>query len=178
MSSTASINYLRSYGIHHQLACPKILKKNGKAEQKNINITKLGLTMMFHAHLLARFWVDCFSTAVYLINCLPSKALNMESPLLCLHGHHLDYTSLRALGSCYFLFLGDYRAHKLEPKSFPFVFIRYNIKHKGYKCLYASTGRVYISRHVIFDEPILPYSSFAHLYGHDKVTGKLSSLLD
>jgi hypothetical protein len=30
--------------------------------------------------------------------------------------------------------------------------------HKGYKCLDISTGRVYISRDVIFDEEIFPFS--------------------
>jgi hypothetical protein len=29
--------------------------------------------------------------------------------------------------------------------------------HKGYKCLEVSTGRVYISRDVVFDEHIFPF---------------------
>jgi hypothetical protein len=30
--------------------------------------------------------------------------------------------------------------------------------HKGYKCLEVSTGRVYISRDVTFDEEVFPFS--------------------
>lgn len=41
---------------------------------------------------------------------------------------------------------------KFEPRSFPCIFMGYSDKHKGYRCLYISTGRVYISRHVVFDE--------------------------
>lgn len=32
--------------------------------------------------------------------------------------------------------------------------------HKGYKCLNISTGRVYISRDVVFDEHVFPFSKF------------------
>jgi hypothetical protein len=38
------------------------------------------------------------------------------------------------------------------------VFIGYSGLHKGYKCLHIPTGRVYISRDVIFDEHAFPFS--------------------
>jgi hypothetical protein len=38
------------------------------------------------------------------------------------------------------------------------VFIGYSNHHKGYKCLHVSTGRVYISRNIIFDENVFPFS--------------------
>ena len=31
--------------------------------------------------------------------------------------------------------------------------------HKGYKCLDRSTGRIYISRDVVFDETVFPFST-------------------
>jgi hypothetical protein len=31
--------------------------------------------------------------------------------------------------------------------------------HKGFKCLDVATGRIYISRNVIFDESIFPFAS-------------------
>lgn len=43
------------------------------------------------------------------------------------------------------------------------MFLGYSDKHKGYRCLYPPTGRVYISRHVIFDEINFP---FANIYLH------------
>ena len=38
------------------------------------------------------------------------------------------------------------------------VFIGYSAMHKGVKCLDVSTGRVYISRDVVFDETKFPFA--------------------
>lgn len=39
------------------------------------------------------------------------------------------------------------------------VFIGYSSMHKGYKCLDRTTGKIYISRDVIFDESRFPFAS-------------------
>ena len=51
-----------------------------------------------------------------------------------------------------------YNRHKLEFRSTQCVFLGYSNLHKGYKCLEISTGRIYISREVIFDETLFPFS--------------------
>ena len=38
------------------------------------------------------------------------------------------------------------------------VFLGYSETYKGYRCLYPPTGRVYLSRHVLFDEASFPFS--------------------
>jgi hypothetical protein len=39
------------------------------------------------------------------------------------------------------------------------VFLGYSSCHKGYKCIDVATGRVYISRDVMFDKSVFPFSA-------------------
>ena len=47
--------------------------------------------------------------------------------------------------------------NKLDPKSLLCVFLGYNEKFQGYRCYYPPTGKVFISRHVLFDEHDFPF---------------------
>jgi hypothetical protein len=38
------------------------------------------------------------------------------------------------------------------------IFIGYSIGHQGYKCLDVTTGKNFISRHIVFDESIYTYT--------------------
>ncbi|KAL6316339.1 hypothetical protein AAG906_017974 [Vitis piasezkii] len=102
-------------------------------------------------------WVEAFSTAIYLINRLPSSALNSETPYFALHGTHPDYTSLRVFGSKCFPYTWDTRQHKFDPKTVLCVFVGYSDKHKGYKCFHPSSRKIFISRHV--NQSIVPHTS-------------------
>ncbi|OMO62605.1 Integrase, catalytic core [Corchorus capsularis] len=157
-------SYLSHHGIHHQLSCPRTFEQNGLAERKHCNITKLGLTMMLHASVPKRFWVEAFSTAVWLINRLPSKVLNMKSPFEKLFHKTPDYSSLRVFGSLCFPYLRDPSKTKLDPKSLPCVFLGYSHQYKGYRCFCPTTNKVYISRHVVFDEDVFPFQKPGSLY--------------
>jgi hypothetical protein len=39
------------------------------------------------------------------------------------------------------------------------VFLGYNLHHKGYRCLHVPSGRLYISRNVVFDESRFPFAT-------------------
>lgn len=66
-------------------------------------------------------------------------------------------------GSVCFLCLHPYTAHKFEPRSLKCLFLG-NAAYKGYRCLCPPTGRIYISRHAIFDEDCFPFTKeFKHL---------------
>lgn len=54
--------------------------------------------------------------------------------------------------------LGPYNNHKLEFITGRCIFISYSSHHKGYQCLHSS-GKVYISNHVIFYEQSFPYQA-------------------
>lgn len=104
-----------------------------------------------------RFWDEAFKTACFLINRMPSKTINMETPLERLFHEKPDYSFLKTFGSACWPCLRPYNNRKLQFRSKRCVFLGYSTLHKGYKCLHISSGRVYISRDVVFNEDIFPY---------------------
>lgn len=93
-----------------------------------------------------KFWDEAFATAVYLINRLPSKVIDNETPYARLLKQQLDYTFLRVFGCTYWPNLRPHNTKKLQFWSKRCVFLGYSSHHKGFKCLDPSEGRVYISR--------------------------------
>jgi hypothetical protein len=69
------------------------------------------------------------------------------------------YSFLCTFGCVCWPNLRPYNTHKLAFRSKQCTFLGYITHHKGYKCLDISIGRVYISRDVVFDETVFPFST-------------------
>jgi transposase InsO family protein len=141
---------LKQIGITHSLSCPHTHQQNGAMERKHRLIVETGLAFLSHAHVPLHHWDDAFQTACYLINRLPTPTLNNSSPYVTLFQSSPDYTLLRVFGCACWPNLRPYNTHKLQPRSTQYVFLGYNLHHKGYKCLNIKSGRLYISRDVVF----------------------------
>ena len=50
------------------------------------------------------------------------------------------------------MLLRPYNSHKLQPHTKPCLFLGYPTHSKGYICLDLTTHRIYITRHVLFNE--------------------------
>jgi hypothetical protein len=92
----------------------------------------------------------------------------MRTPTEVLLETKPDYSRLKVFGSACWPNLRPYNSQKLAFRSTQCVFIGYSPMHKGYKCLEPKTGRVYISRDVIFDEHVFPFEGL-----HDNAGAKL-----
>ncbi|RVW27169.1 Retrovirus-related Pol polyprotein from transposon RE1 [Vitis vinifera] len=135
-------SHLHLCGIDLRLACPYTPSQNGIAERKHRHVTETGLTLMFHACVSFSLWVEAFSTAVFLINRLPSPSLAGKTPYELLFGKQPDYSMLRTFGCLCFPYLRDYSPNKLSPKSTPCVFLGYNTLHKGFRNVFSSSSNV------------------------------------
>ncbi|KAG7594152.1 Reverse transcriptase RNA-dependent DNA polymerase [Arabidopsis thaliana x Arabidopsis arenosa] len=172
--SNQFVAHLAQCGIKQLISCPHTPQQNGLAERKHRHLTELGLSMLFHGKVPQQYWVEAFFTANYLSNLLPTTAHKpLKSPFEALFMQKPDYSALRTFGSACYPTLRAYGNNKFEPKSLKCVFIGYNDKYKGYRCVYPPTGRVYISRHVIFDEQVYP---FAEDYAQFHAAAKTSIL--
>lgn len=153
-------SFFKRVGINHHVSCPHAHLQNGSAERKHRHIVEVGLTLLSHSSMPLKFWDEAFSTTVFLINQLPSKVINDETPFERLFGTQQDYNFLHTFGCAVWPNLRPYNSRKLEYRSKQCVFIGYNDMHKGFKCLDPKEGRVYISRDVVFDETVFPFASF------------------
>jgi hypothetical protein len=131
---------------------------------------EIGLTLLAQSGLSPKFWVDAFLTAIFLINRLPSPVLQHESPFSKLMQRSPDYTVLRAFGCLCYPLLRPYATHKLSFRSKPCIFIGYGGSHKGYRCLDPTTNKVFLSRHVIFDETQFPAKAKSISQGSYQIT--------
>ena len=121
------------------------------------------ITLLHTAKLPSQFWSYACLTATYLINRMPTPVLLHKSPFEMLFGSSPALNHLRIFDCACFPLLRPYNHSKLQPKTSKCVFLGYGIKYKGYLCYHVPTLRLFISRHVIFDEKQFPYPESSHI---------------
>ena len=180
--NTRLVSYFQQQGIIHQLSCLHTPEQTGIVEQRHRTIRELGMTIIFHSGAPTFLWVEAFTTAAFLINHLPSSSINFTSLYFHLYGAHPNYSILRVFGTRCYPYIWDIKKTKFDPKTVSCVFVGYNDKHKGYRCFDPKTNRMFVSRHVIFDENLFPYKikdslSPSHIYITDFLDSPLPTAL-
>ncbi|KAL4587851.1 hypothetical protein LXL04_000725 [Taraxacum kok-saghyz] len=149
--------FLKQHGIIHRVSCPHTQEQNGAIERRNRIIVEKGLTLLAQSYLPHVFWEHAFKTATYLHNRTITPILNYESPYQRLYQKIPDYAFLKTFGCLCYPYLRPYNSYKIDFWSKPCIFLGYSASHKGYICFDQSTSKIYISRHVVFDEDTFPY---------------------
>jgi hypothetical protein len=162
-SKNAFQSLCSSHGILHQFTCPHTSQQNGVAERKHQHIVDMALCLISHSSLPFTYWPYAFSTAVYLINRLPSITRNYVSPWEILFSHSPDYKSFKIFGCACYPLLRPYNSHKFNLRSTQCIFLGYATNAKGYLCLDPKSNRLYTSRHVVFDENTFPFSNISSI---------------
>lgn len=150
-------SFLSAAGISHLTSPPHTPEHNGVSERKHRHIVETGLSLLSHAGMPRSYWTYAFSAAVYLINRLPTPVLHMTSPFFKLFDTSPNYGKLKIFGCLCFPWLRPYTKHKLDNRSTPCVFLGYSTTQSAYLCLQKNSGRIYVSRHVQFDEHVFPF---------------------
>jgi histone deacetylase 1/2 len=148
-------------------------RQNGPAERKHRHIVEVDLSLIAYTSMPLKYWDEAFNTAVYLINRLPRKVIQSQTPMERLFGSSDDYSLLRIFGCACWPNLRSYNKHKLKSQSKQCAFLGYSNLHKGYNCLDISTGRIYIFRDIVFDETIFPFASL-----HSNAGARLRAEID
>ena len=120
------------------------------AKCKNRHLLDVTRTLLLQAYVPSRFWVEALSTAVFLINRLPSMVIDLDSPFFRLFKIHPDYSALHTFGCVCFVHLPPFERHKLGAQSVQCAFMGYSHSHKGFVCYDVTNHRFRISRNVAF----------------------------
>lgn len=68
-------------GILHQPTCKDTPQQNGITEHKNRHLLEVGRALIFNMNVPTHLWGDAILTSCYLINRMPTRVLNYETPL-------------------------------------------------------------------------------------------------
>jgi len=89
-------DYLKSYGISHQLTVAYTPQQNGVAERMNRTVMDLVRSMMNTAGIEKKFWAEALQTAVYVRNRVASRSLPEHTTPYHLWNNSVEYSDLLA----------------------------------------------------------------------------------
>ena len=129
------VEYLMSEGIRHELTVPKSPQQNGVAERLNRTLVEMTQSMLAGSArgLPQKLWAETLSTAVYLRNRSPSKAVKGMTPVELFHGKKPYVGHLQVFGCVFYAHIAKDERKKLDMVARWCVLIGYGNEVKGYR---------------------------------------------
>lgn len=144
-------------GIKATYSAPHTPEQNGVAERSWQTVMAMERCLRSAAGLDKKYWGELAHTAVYLINRLPTTALNGDTPYHALFGKHADLRHLRVIGCMAYAHYYDGERRKLDEKAWRGILIGYDEHNPAcYKILDPKTGRIKKTAQVTFNERRMP----------------------
>ena len=144
-------------GILHETSCVNTPQQNGVVERRHRHLLDTARALFFQAKLPIQYWGESLLCATYLINRMPLKPINFQTPYQLLFQHTPDFSILKTFGCLCYMTTQKQNRTKFDPRAIPCVFLGYAIGQKGYKVLDLQSHKIYVSRDVIFHELHFPY---------------------
>jgi hypothetical protein len=131
---------------------PYTPQQNGVVERRNQTVVGTARSMMKSKRLPGIFWAEAVATAVYVLNRLPTKGVAGMTPYEAWYGKKPVVHHLCTFGYIAHVKNSSPNLKKLDDRSRAMVFVGYEQGTKGYWVYDPLTGRVCVSRDVVFDE--------------------------
>jgi transposase InsO family protein len=139
-------------GIEHQLTAPYTPQQNGVSERKNRTIMEMARCLMHEKQLPTNFWAEAANTSVFLLNRLPTKAVEGKTPFEAWYGYKPSLHNLKVFGCVCFTTVPQVNRDKLDKRAEPGIFIGYSLVSKAYRVYQPQTKKIFVSRDVQFVE--------------------------
>ncbi|WVY90763.1 hypothetical protein V8G54_036277 [Vigna mungo] len=138
-------------GIVHEVIAPYTPQHNGLAERRNRMLLDMTRCMIKGKRLQHCLWGEAVSTAAYLLNRSPTKALSSCTPEEAWSGVKPTAHHLRIFGSVCYKHVPDDRRRKLDDKSETLILVGFH-PTGAYRLYDAAKKQIVISRDVKVDE--------------------------
>ena len=142
--------YIQSHGLLHKTSCSQTLQQNGIAKRMNWHILETARALLIGTHVPSHYRDDVVSTAVHLLNRMPTKVLTFQTPLKVLSNHVPLPTVLmippRIFGCVAFVHLHKNQRTKLDPYAVRCLFLGYGL-HKKRVLMLRSHHQTYLHHH-------------------------------
>ncbi|KAK2404761.1 putative mitochondrial protein [Trifolium repens] len=144
--------FCEDMGIVHQLTVSYTPEQNGVSERKNRTVMEMARCLIAEKKLPKSFWAEAVYTAVYLLNRLPTRAVQEKTPIEAWIGVKPSAKHLKIFGSICYVHVPAAKRSKLDDKAEMGIFLGYASSSKGYRVYNLKTKQIVISRDLDVDE--------------------------
>lgn len=151
-------DFLIQNGISRQLTVPRTPQQNGVAEKMNHTLFDMTRCLLLDSGIPNELWADAVTTACYLRNKCPSKAIQGNIPEELWTEKNSKTDHLKIFGCKVFSQIDKTQLKgKLGKRAQECVFVGYPEGVKGYKLWNVEEDKFFVSRNVKFNESVFPF---------------------
>nr|GEY06992.1 zinc finger, CCHC-type [Tanacetum cinerariifolium] len=151
-TSNEFMKYCKENGISRQLTAPYSPKQNGVVERRNRTIMSTTRCMMKAPSMHQNFWAEAVRHAIYILNSVPTKALEDITPYEAIKQRKPNLETLNVFGCITYAKVPSQHLTKLDDKSIKMVYLGNEQGSKAYRLFDPITQRICVSRDVKFKE--------------------------
>ncbi|GJU20488.1 zinc finger, CCHC-type containing protein [Tanacetum coccineum] len=151
-NSNEFTRYCKENGIARQLTAPYSPQQNGVVERRNRTIMSTTRCMMKATEMPQDFWAEAVRHAIYILNSVPTKALEDITPYEAIKGKKPNLKDLRVFGCIAYAKVPSQHLTKLDDRSIRMVYLGNEHGSKAYRLFDPTTQRICVSRDVKFKE--------------------------
>ncbi|GKE43965.1 zinc finger, CCHC-type containing protein [Tanacetum coccineum] len=145
-TSNEFTQYCKENGIARQLTAPYSPQQNGVVERRNRTIMSTTRCMMKATNMPQNFWAEAVRHAIYILNSVPTKALEDVTPYEAIKQRKPNLENLRIFGCIAYAKVPSQHLTKLDDRSIKMVYLGNEQGSKAYRLFDPTTQRVCVRK--------------------------------
>nr|GEU57679.1 zinc finger, CCHC-type [Tanacetum cinerariifolium] len=151
-TSNEFTKYCKENGIARQLTAPYSPQQNGVVERRNRIVLSTTRSMMKEMKLPLTFWAEAVRHAIYILNRVPTRAMEDKTPYEALYSRKPNLENLRIFGCTAYAKITIPHLKKLDDRSIPMIYLGVEEGSKACRLYDPKGKRIHVRRDVRFME--------------------------